>query len=286
MPSCCFVGPHTTSRTHPSVLPSTPAGIAWGTGYPDLIISCPNGQSLADPTPTGQVYATVAGLLEEFMPLFRNSFVHFGGDEVENLNCWASSPKVQAFMKQMGYTDVDQVRNYFETTLQQIAANYSLTPLFWEEVYDSGYTLAPSTIIDVWLSDQELLNIIRSGNRVVESYGLYLDQQLPPGDTHYFWVDTFTNFWTHDPLAGANVTAEEAARVLGMSASQWCVRCVAATCYRAAQPSSAQLSSAPLFAACSQPSSSIRKISRNIHAIAFRILFYAVVRRLQGRTGG
>lgn len=36
-------------------------------------------------------------------------------------------------------------------------------------------------------------------------------------------MDTFTNFWTHDPLAGANVTAEEAARVLGMSASQWCV---------------------------------------------------------------
>lgn len=192
------------------------AGIAWGTGYPDLIISCPNGQSLADPTPTGQVYATVAGLLEEFMPLFRNSFIHFGGDEVENLNCWASSPKVQAFMKEMGYTAVDQVRNYFETTLQQIAANYSLTPLFWEEVYDGGYTLAPSTIIDVWLSDQELLNIIRSGNRVVESYGLYLDQQLPPGEfrmPHLALVSACLLWVEQLPLpTGASTTSVEGVR--------------------------------------------------------------------------
>lgn len=60
------------------------------------------------------------------------------------------------------------------------------------QVYDQGYTLDASAIVDVWLSDDELVNVIKGGNRVVESYGLYLDQQLPAGDTHYFWVVSAT----------------------------------------------------------------------------------------------
>lgn len=76
--------------------------------------------------------------------------------------------------------------------------------------------------MDVWLSDDELVNVIKGGNRVVESYGLYLDQQLPAGDTHYFWVDTFLNFYLHDPLFNrTDITPAEAARVMGLSASQW-----------------------------------------------------------------
>jgi hypothetical protein len=36
---------------------------------------------------------------------------------VESLNCWAASPKVQAFAQSMGYgNNMDAVRNYFETT--------------------------------------------------------------------------------------------------------------------------------------------------------------------------
>lgn len=195
---------------------------AWGLGYPDLIISCPApGQPLADPTPDGKMYDTVRGLLAEFIPLFKTDFIHFGGDEVENLDCWQQSPKVQAFMTAQGYTQVDQVRNYFESQLQQIAMNFSLASAFWEEVYDKGYDMLNTSIVDIWLSDAKLVDVIRSGRRVIESFGGYLDQQLPYGDTHYFWVDTLYNFWRHDPLNGTNVTADEAKRVLGLSASQW-----------------------------------------------------------------
>ena len=88
-------------------------------------------------------------------------------------------------------------------------------------MYDKNYTLLNSSIVDIWLSDDKLIDVVKGGRRVIESFGGYLDQQLPFGDTHYFWMDTFYNFWRHDPLKGANVTAEEAARVLGLSASQW-----------------------------------------------------------------
>ena len=112
---------------------------AWGLGYPDLIISCPApGQPLADPTPGGKMYDTVRGLLAEFIPLFKTDFIHFGGDEVQNLDCWQQSPKVQAFMAAEGFTDVDQVRNYFESQLQAIAQNFSLASAFWEEVSEEA----------------------------------------------------------------------------------------------------------------------------------------------------
>lgn len=200
---------------------------AWGTGYPNLIIDCPGDQPLADPTPQGAVYSTVTGLLKEFLPLFYTAdFVHFGGDEVESLDCWANSPKVQAFMKTQGYQNVSQVRTYFQAQLVSIAQSFSVSPVFWEEVYDGNYLPLPAnrgsnTTIDVWLSDDELLSVLKNGYRAIESFGLYLDQQDPAGGSHYFWVDTFVNFWSHDPLVGADLTPQQANNFLGMSQSQW-----------------------------------------------------------------
>lgn len=194
---------------------------AWGAGYPNLVINCPNGQSLLNPTDNGGVYDVIQGLMQEFVPLFQTDFIHFGGDEVENYICWEQSTEVQQWMQTKGFTTMFQVRNYFEMKLQQMAVNMGLSTMFWEEVYDGNFTLLPSTIVDVWLSDQELLQAVQAGHRVVESYGLYLDQQLPPGGTHYLWVDTWQNFYLHDPLYGANVTDAQAALVLGLSASQW-----------------------------------------------------------------
>lgn len=43
----------------------------WSVGYPELVISCPDGQPLLNPTDEGGAYETIAGLLDEFVPLFR-----------------------------------------------------------------------------------------------------------------------------------------------------------------------------------------------------------------------
>ena len=70
-----------------------------------------------------------------------------------------------------------------------------------------------------------LASALKSGHRVVSSFGLYLDQQLPFGDssyaTHYFWGDTWQNFWLNDPTFETNLTAAEEALLLGESLSQW-----------------------------------------------------------------
>jgi hexosaminidase len=114
---------------------------AWGRGFPNLVISCPEGQSLLNPVPASGIYDVVGQLLDEFLPLFNYpDTVHFGGDEVEDLTCWNNSAQVQAFMKSQGLPDVNAVRNYFETQIQQIAIGKAADSMFWEEVYDDAYT--------------------------------------------------------------------------------------------------------------------------------------------------
>lgn len=210
------------------------------------------------------VYVCIRAL-QEFVPLFNASFVHFGGDEVENYTCWEQSTEVQMFALRMGFHNMSQVRNYLELRVQAIAAKHAITPVFWEEVrcrcrerlqsecrrcaatiappapcclqvFDKGFDLRPSSIIDAYISTQELLDALAAGYRGINSFGLYLDQQQPYGDIHYLWQDTWTNFWLQDPLFAANVTADAAARLLGMSASLWGEQVDAANLHSRAWP--------------------------------------------------
>jgi hexosaminidase len=163
----------------------------WGAGYPQFTISCADGQTLLNPVPAAGLYDAVDGLLAEFLPIFKTDTIHFGGDEVQNLQCWGEDAGVKAFMTQQGFTTVDQVRNYFEGRIQQIALNHSANSMFWEEVYDDGYTTLSSSIVDIWLSYDEVEKAVKSGHEIVSSFGLYLDQQTPYGGTSYFWADTW-----------------------------------------------------------------------------------------------
>lgn len=106
-------------------------------------------------------------------------------------------------MKANGLATVHDMRNYFELEVQSIARKHKRTPIVWEEVFDKvrpplpmlvarsprpqGYSLNTSTIVNIWLSGAETKKVIEAGNRVINNYGWYLDQQVPPGGTHYLW---------------------------------------------------------------------------------------------------
>lgn len=140
---------------------------------------------------------------------------------METLQCWNESAQVQAFMKQKGIPNVNALRNYFETQIQTIAAARNLSAMFWEEVFDNGYTLFNTSIVDIWLSYDEVKAVLASGHRAVSSFGYYLDQETPYGPTHYFWADTWQNFWLNDATYNTSLTPQEEALLLGGSASQW-----------------------------------------------------------------
>ena len=101
----------------------------WGAGYPEFVIVCSDGQTLLNPVPSAGLYDAVDKLLFEFMPLFKTDVIHFGGDEVQNLQCWTEDAGVKQFMKDQGFTTVDEVRNYFETRIQNIALSHSASSM-------------------------------------------------------------------------------------------------------------------------------------------------------------
>lgn len=64
--------------------------LSWGLGYPDLLSPCYNIPSLnsgpLDPT-KNSTYIFVEDLLAELKGIFKDKFMHIGGDEVD-FNCW------------------------------------------------------------------------------------------------------------------------------------------------------------------------------------------------------
>lgn len=159
---------------------------SWSKGYPDLVIKCDGGVPLADPT--GPFYEVLSGLLDEFIPLVPDMFVHLGGDEAYTYKCWETSPKVQSFMQDKGMQNMTELRSYFEMTVQQVVASKGLRTVFWEEVFTANSALLNTTVVNVWLGMTVVEQAVRQGLNTVCSYGWYLDQQQPAGGAHYFWV--------------------------------------------------------------------------------------------------
>lgn len=147
---------------------------SWGKAYPQLTIQCSGHQTLLDPTDTDDfnVYQVFDGLMKEFDPLFNSSsFFHIGGDEVRDTYCWEHSDKVQSWMKTKGMTTVHEVRQYFEDRVQKIVRQNKRTPILWEEVYDDGYHIDKTTIVNAWLGSV-VRNVTADGLKLIYNYGM------------------------------------------------------------------------------------------------------------------
>ena len=72
---------------------------------------------------------------DEIADLFPSKVVHIGCDEVEK-GTWASSPACQAFMKQHGMTDLNEIQNYFVKKIQEHLQAKGKTVIAWDDVID------------------------------------------------------------------------------------------------------------------------------------------------------
>jgi len=76
-------------------------------------------------------------IFSEIADLFPSRYVHIGGDEVNTKN-WAKSPVVQAFMKEKGFTDINQVQSYFNDYMLTFFKSKGKTLLGWDEIIEGG----------------------------------------------------------------------------------------------------------------------------------------------------
>jgi hexosaminidase len=125
-------------------------------------------------------------------------------------------------MKQKGWTDYNLLLGYFEKRLRDIYLKYGKAMIAWEELLlRHSFDLPRDTVVQAWISKEALGQIVKLGYRGLLSAGWYLDRQVPGNETHWFWVDTWIDFYSNDPTEGMGFTQQEELLVLGGEACMW-----------------------------------------------------------------
>ena len=173
---------------------------SWGIGVPGLTTACfsPNGTADGtgpiDPT-RNSTYAFLQRFFAEIASVFPDDYVHIGGDEVD-FSCWASNPAVVRWMAENGIAgNFSALESYY---VQRVIGIVSALPgprhsIGWQELFDNGLALPPSTIVNVWKYHNsptapaphsptwqgEMENVTKAGYLVSFAHPIYRHTPIP-----------------------------------------------------------------------------------------------------------
>lgn len=167
-----------------------------------------------DPT-NPKTYKILSELFDEVCPLFPGAYFHIGGDENEGKD-WDANPKIQEFKKKNNLKTNHELQTYFTMQLAPMLKKHGKQLMGWEEI--STKNLSKEAIVHSWrgpnegvVAGQSLIDAVKKGYKTVLSNGFYIDLMYPIA-SHYL----------NDPMPkGADLTAEEKARILGGEATMW-----------------------------------------------------------------
>lgn len=162
-----------------------------------------------------KTYQLLSELFDEVCPLFPGAYFHIGGDENEGKD-WDANPKIQAFKKKNNLTTNHELQTYFTMQLVPMLKKHGKQLMGWEEILTKN--MSKEAIIHSWrgpnegvVAGQSLVDAVKKGYKTVLSNGYYIDLMYPIA-SHYL----------NDPMPkGADLTAEEKARILGGEATMW-----------------------------------------------------------------
>ncbi|MCD0468597.1 beta-N-acetylhexosaminidase [Flavobacterium sp. JAS] len=162
-----------------------------------------------------KTYQLLSEIFDEVCPLFPGAYFHIGGDENEGKD-WDANPKIQEFMKKNKLANNHELQTYFTMQLVPMLKKHGKQLMGWEEILTKN--MSKDAIIHSWrgpnegmVAGQSLVDAVKKGYKTVLSNGYYIDLMYPVA-SHYL----------NDPMPkGANLTAEEKARILGGEATMW-----------------------------------------------------------------
>lgn len=162
-----------------------------------------------------KTYQLLSELFDEVCPLFPGAYFHIGGDENEGKD-WDANPKIQAFKKKNNLATNHELQTYFTMQLVPMLKKHGKQLMGWEEILTKS--MSKEAIIHSWrgpnegvVAGQSLVDAVKKGYKTVLSNGYYIDLMYPIA-SHYL----------NDPMPkGADLTAEEKARILGGEATMW-----------------------------------------------------------------
>lgn len=125
-----------------------------------------------DPT-NEAVYEFIDNLVGEVATIFPDSYLHIGGDEVDDSH-WKANPKIQAFMREKQLADSHALHAWFNQRLEAILEKHQRRMVGWDEIFHPD--LPKSILIQSWQGQDALGSIAKAGYRGMLSTGFYLDQ--------------------------------------------------------------------------------------------------------------
>ncbi|MBL1212063.1 MAG: family 20 glycosylhydrolase [Ignavibacteriae bacterium] len=188
---------------------------SWLTAYPELA-SAPGPYELEkkwgifDPTfdPTNEeTYKFFEKFFGEMAALFKDEYMHIGGDENEGRH-WDANSNIQKFMKENGFKDNHELQSYFNKGILKILTDNNKIMVGWDEILQPE--MPKNIVIQSWRGKKSLIESAKKGYQGILSNGYYID------------LMQFTDFhYLNDPLENTNLSEAEEQKILGGEATMW-----------------------------------------------------------------
>lgn len=155
-------------------------------------------------------------IFSEIADLFPSRYIHIGGDEV-NKKSWQESARIQAFMKEKGYTRIEQVQSYFNDLMLNFFRSKGKVMLGWDEIVEGGIDSSAQVMYwRGWVPEMPS-HAASAGHGVIMSPSgpLYFDA-LPDALT----LPSVYNYRPLDPEM-YRLSKDSEKRILGVQANVW-----------------------------------------------------------------
>lgn len=172
--------------------------------------------------PTDTTLRFYEGVFEEVLELFPSQFIHVGGDECRKEQ-WTESVTAKTRIAELALADEDALQSWFIGHFDAWLAARGRRLIGWDEILEGG--LAKGAAVSSWRGYGGGIAAARAGHDVVmcpEQY-VYLDHRQAPGEDEPVpigFVRTLEDVYRFEPVP-ADLTEEEARRVLGTQANVW-----------------------------------------------------------------
>ncbi|XP_050293579.1 beta-hexosaminidase subunit alpha-like [Anthonomus grandis grandis] len=193
---------------------------SWGVSHPELLTKCDGvvqgSYGPIDPI-KNTTYTFLQKLLTEVRSVFKDKFIHLGGDEVD-FDCWQLDTDINSFMNDHNISSYAALEGYYIQKIIDMADNLNFSSVVWEEVFKNGVKLPNNTLVHVWRDWQgswwndTMNDVTKAGNTALLSACWYLDHLSTGGDWESFYQCEPTDF---------SGSEEQTKLLLGGEACMW-----------------------------------------------------------------
>lgn len=154
-------------------------------------------------------------IFNEIADLFPSKYIDIGGDEV-NKQSWAKSPVVQRFMKEKGFTNMNQIQSYFNDYILSFFQSKGKKLVGWDEIVE-GHIDSSAVVMfwRAWAHDAPLMAAENHNKIVMSPDGpLYFDA-FPDAQT----LSSVYNYNPYDSVYHFRAAQEK--NIIGLQGNLW-----------------------------------------------------------------